>query len=273
MNKILLASITSILKPLISLMYRNGIAFGDFSQLSKQVYIDVIEKELQAENEKVTTSKLAIITGMTRKEVATIRKMGSHELQYESHFNRAVKVISHWATDPKFTDKEGNPKILPIQGDGESFETLVNLYSGDMPYRSVLNELIRTDAVKVIDDDRVELLRVAHIPSDDNMNKYSLLGEDAALLISTIRHNILASDEEPRFQRKVCYNHIPEKHVKAFKKLAGTESQKLLEKLNKWLSKHDSNEDTSNAENTKKVGVGTYYFEESNTEPREEDVE
>ena len=267
MNKILLASIISILKPLISLMYRNGIAFGDFSRLSKQVYINVIEKELLAENEKATTSRIAIITGMTRKEVAAIRKMESHELEYESHFNRAVKVISHWATSAKFTDDEGNPKELLIQGGDESFETLVNLYSGDMPYRAMMNELIRTDAVEVVNEDKVKLLRVAHIPSDDNMNKYSLLGEDVSLLISTIRHNILESDQEPRYQRKVSYNQIPEEHVEAFKALASVENQKLLEKLNIWLSKHDSNaEQASKTKKVKKVGVGAYYFEESDAD-------
>jgi len=248
-------------------MYRNGIAFGDFSQLSKQVYIDVIEKELLAANEKATTSRIAIITGMTRKEVAAIRKMEFHELEYESHFNRAVKVISHWATDPKFTDKDGEPKVLSVQGKGETFETLVNLYSGDMPYRSMMNELIRTNAVEVLDKDKVKLLRVAHIPSDDKMNKYSLLGEDVSLLISTIRHNILENDQEPRYQRKVCYNQIPEKHIEEFKALASVENQKLLESLNVWLSTHDtSKEDGSAPEKSMKVGVGAYYFEESNSD-------
>ena len=269
MNKVLLASIYTILKPLISLMYHNGVAFGDFSKLARQAYIEVTEKELLDSGEKATTSRIAIITGLTRKEVAALRKQESHTIKHESHYNRAVRVISRWAADPEFSDEYGEPKELPIKGEEFSFEALVNRYSGDMPYRAMLSELTRTHAVE-INNDKVKLVRVAHIPNDDN--KYALLGEDVSLLLSTIRHNIFEENEEPRYERKVSYQHIPEKKLKAFKKIANRESQKLLMRLNNWLAKYsidnqlDSN--TDQPEKTKHVGVGIYYFEEENFEEK-----
>jgi len=250
-------------------MFRSGISFGEFSELAKKAYVKEIEKELLKSGEKVTTSKIAIITGLTRKEVASIRKEVPSKTGLSPRHNRAVRVISGWLSAPAFCNKNGKPKILKIQGDKNSFEALVSQYSGDIPYRAMMNELIRTGAVELKDKNRVSLIRAAHIPFNDDGDgdneKFALLGEDVPLLISTIKHNILEDKLEPRYQRKVCYPHIPEKHIKAFKKIANSENQKLLETLNHWLSKHDTNKEPASASNkTVKVGVGAYYFEEPN---------
>ena len=254
----------TILKPLISLMVRNGLSFGEFSQIAKHAYIEVIEKELLASGEKATTSSIAIITGLTRKDVAALRKNKTPKSELGQQQNRAIRVIGGWVGDPEFSKKKGKGRTLEIQGKQGSFEALVNRYSGDIPYQALLKELIRSDAVEVINNDMVKLVRAAYIPSTDENSKYDVLGEDASLLISTIKHNIISGDTEPRFQRKVSYTRIPVEHLDEFKKLSNKENQKLLLKLNAWLAQHDTdNNDKINTSETRKVGVGVYYFEDS----------
>ena len=253
----------TILKPLISLMVRNGLSFGEFSVIAKHAYIEVIEKELLASGEKATTSSIAIITGLTRKDVAALRKNKTPKSELGQQQNRAIRVIGGWLGDPEFSKKKGKGRILDIQGKQGSFEALVNRYSGDIPYQALLKELIRSNAVEVINNDTVKLVRAAYIPSTDENSKYDLLGEDASLLISTIKHNIISGDTEPRFQRKVSYTRIPVEHLDEFKKLSNKENQKLLLKLNAWLAQHDTdNNDNIKTSETRKVGVGIYYFED-----------
>jgi len=262
MNNNLSTAVYSILKSLIGFMFRSGISFGEFSELAKKAYVKEIEKELLASGEKATTSKIAIITGLTRKEVAAIRKEAPLKGGVSQQHNRAVRVISGWLSDSTYCDKQGKAKVLTVQGKKGSFEALVSQYSGDMPYRAVMNELIRTGAVELKEKTKVALIRAAHIPSADDNEKYALLGEDVPLLISTIKHNIMEENLEPFYQRKVSYDNVPKEHLEDFKKIAKEENQALLEKLNKWLLAHDMGKKT--IINPMKVGVGVYYFEEFN---------
>jgi hypothetical protein len=261
MKDALSSAVLAILRSLIALMYRRGISFGEFTQLAKVAYTKEVEQELIKANEKVTTSRIAIITGLTRKEVAAIRKQKTIKIEHTQKHGRAIRVLTAWASNASFNDKKGQALILDVQGEGISFESLVSQFSGDMPYRAMLNELIRTGSVELIDKNKVKLLRVAHIPTNqDDNEKYTILGEDVPLLISSIKHNIINTDESPFYQRKVCYNDISRKHIAEFKALANHENQALLERLNNWLAEHDAERPDSNS--SVKVGVGVYYFEE-----------
>lgn len=262
-NKKLANSILLLLKPLVALMNRNGVAFGDFAKLAKQAYIQETERELLSSGEKATTSKIAIITGLTRKDVSFLRKETFPTFEQSHQKNRAVRVISGWISDTEFCDEEGNANELNIRGEKATFEALVNRYSGDIPFPSMLKELERIKTVEKTDDDKVVLLRAAYISSHDDEDKYDNLGQDVHLLLSTIKHNILADGEPLRYQRKVCYDKVPEEFVDEFRKMASKGSQSLLVKLNKWLAKHDVDRNPDlKAKDLKKVGLGLYYFEE-----------
>ncbi len=262
MNRHLTIAIYAILKPLVGLMHRNGLSFGDFSTIAKHAFIKETENELLASGQKATTSSLAIITGLTRKDVAALRKQQAPKTETVLQQNRAIRVISGWVTDKDFCSAKGKPKILDILGTKNSFETLVHRHSGDIPYKAILKELIRSEAIEV-DNNKVSLIRAAYIPSEDENGKYKHLAEDVSQLISTIKHNIIENNLEPRYQRKVSYDRVPAEHLKEFKTLAAKENQKLLIKLNTWLAEHDmDNHADIKSDNPMKVGVGVYYFED-----------
>lgn len=262
MNEHLARALYTIFKPLIRLMLRHGISFGDVTRLLKKAYIEATEAELVASGEKVTTSRIAIITGLTRKDVSALRKENSPKLEHSTNHNRAIRVISGWISDAQYCKEDGNPKVLDIQGETGSFETLVSRYSGDIPYRAMLKELLRTDAVQKIADNKVELVRSAYLSTEDESEKYVLLGEDVSLLIETIAHNISSDADELRYQRKVLYDNIPQDKLDEFKALANRENQLLLVKLNTWLAEHDMDkQNTRSSEKPMEVGVGVYYFE------------
>jgi len=274
MNKYLSTALYAILKPLIGLMYRNGMAFGEFSRLAKLAYIEVIEKELIKSTQKATTSQIAIISGLTRKEVSSLRKEFAPHQATNMKQNRATRVISAWISDPQFCDENGKAKILDIQGKDGTFEQLVNQYSGDMPFRAMMKELLRTGAIEIIEENKVALVRAAYIPSDNENAMYDLLGEDVSLLISTIKHNITDKENKPRYQRKVSYDKIDIENLDEFKEIVAVENQKLLVKLNKWLAKHDmKKQPTKSNKKSKKVGVGAYYFETESENQQETDNE
>ena len=267
MNQALSKTIYAILTPLLRICFRKGMAYGEFSQVLKRAYIDVAEQELLSHGEKATTSRIAVATGLTRKDVGQLRKEPSLKSEASQRYNRISRVLSGWINDEAFNDASGHPKTLSRSDAEDSFDKLVERYSGDMVARAVLEELLRVGAVEKTADNEIRLLEDTFLTGDDEEEGLAILGTDAALLIDTINHNLRQDPDNRRFQRKVSYDNLPEECIPEFKKMAAEESYQLLLKLNKWLSEHDR-DSNPDVEGTGRVrsGVGIYYFEEDAAE-------
>ena len=263
-HHILSAAVARILKPLIRMLLRSGVSYGTFADIAKRQYIEVALNEFSIEGRKQSVSRVSVITGLTRKEVRRLIGLDqAQEDQISDRYNRAARVVAGWRRDEDFLDRQGNPMDLFISGGAKSFQGLVRRYSGDIPYRAVLDELDAAGSVERLDEDRVRLIHRAYLPKADESMKLHILGVDTALLIDTIDHNLNMKHQPPRFQRKVLYDNLPTEALPEFRRLSSKAGQALLEKLDKWLSGHDRDVNPKapgTGRNT--VGVGIYYFEE-----------
>ncbi len=267
-SQALTVAILRVLRPLIRLLLRHGVSHRSFTELAKWVYVDVAAAEFNLETRKQTTSRVAVITGLTRKDVARLRVQPQpDERAYSERYNRAARVIGAWVREPDFKTEAGEPAVLPLQGDTPSFTDLVHRHSGDIPVRALLDELQRVGAVQLDADGKIRLNSQGYVPHSDTVEKINILGTDAALLLNTINHNLVNADKGPRFQRKVAYDNLPTEALPVFRALAADEGQALLEKLNLWLAEHDrdTNPDVTGS-GRNRAGIGIYYFEEPQDE-------
>jgi len=270
----LYGSVVKMLRPLVRILLRYGVSFGEFAEMARWLFVDVADRDFSLAGRKQTISRISVITGLNRKDVTRLKKINIYEdKDITPGINRAGRVISGWVRDKKFHDKQGNPAALPLEGKKQSFANLVKQYSGDMPVRAVLDELLRVDAVSKDESNTVSLLTKAYIPKNIDTEKISILGAVAADLISTIDHNLSDLEELPFFQRKVMYNNIPAEAVAGFREISFTESQRLLEKLDVILAEQDRdlNPDIKGS-GRKRLGVGIYYFEEDLTDTQKQEI-
>ena len=72
LKKAISSAIVKLLRPLIKIVLRNNIPYGTFVELAKWVYVDVASNKFSITGRKLTDSRIAIITGLTRKEVKRI---------------------------------------------------------------------------------------------------------------------------------------------------------------------------------------------------------
>jgi hypothetical protein len=262
-HQILAAAVARILKPLIRILLRNGISYGTFADIAKSQFIDVARNEFSIEGRKQSVSRVSVITGLTRKEVRRVVGLEpSEDRENAERYNRAARVVAGWRRDAAFLDRKGKPMVLSVTGKANSFQELVRRYSGDIPYRAVLDELEADGSVERLDESRVKLTQRAYLPKADESMKLHILGVDTALLIDTIDHNLKAEHPFTRFQRKVLYDNLPDEALPEFRRLSSKASQNLLEKFDRWLSQHDR--DTrpgieGSGRNT--AGIGIYFFE------------
>jgi hypothetical protein len=260
----LTAAVLKLLRPLVRILLRNGISYSTFADYVKWVYVDVASsKEFRIKGRKQSISRISVITGLSRKEVMRVRLLPRPDDRATTEkYNRAARVIAAWRRDRKFLDAEGKPAALPMAGSDVSFSELVKRFSGDVPVRATLDELIRVGAVERLEDGRVRLLTRTYVPEHSDADKLHILGTDVALLITTIDHNLNHSPIGPFFQRKVAYNNLPDEVLPDFRKHSAKKAQFFLESLDRWLAQRDRDvTPTVKGTGRNQAGIGIYYLE------------
>ena len=262
--KALSAAVLRLLRPLVRILLRNGVSYNTFADFVKWVYVDVASKEFDIKGRKQSTSRVSVITGLSRKEVMRVRLLPRPDDRATTEkYNRAARVIAAWRRDRNFLDAEGKPAPLPMAGPGVSFSELVKRFSGDVPVRATLDELIRVGAVERLEDGRISLLTRTYIPESSDADKLNILGTDVAHLISTIDHNLKSDPIGPFFQRKIAYDNLPDEVLPAFRKHSAKRAKTFLESLDRWLAQRDRDvTPTDKGTGRNNAGIGIYYFEE-----------
>ena len=54
-------AIIALLKPLVRLVLKRGVAFSQFAELAKQVYVEVAKKDFAVPGRKMTVSRVAVL--------------------------------------------------------------------------------------------------------------------------------------------------------------------------------------------------------------------
>ena len=262
-------AVTRLLRPLFRILLRQGMAFTAFEKLAKRVYVDVAFNEFRLPGKKPSISRTSILSGLTRKDVQQLlAEPDERATAVDANYNRAARVLTGWVRDAEFADAAADPRPLEVDGE-RGFAGLVRRYSGDMPVRAVLDELLRVGAVQHLADGRIELRTRAYVPAQGDDEKLHILGNDVADLVATIDHNLQHAGSDARFQRKVMYRGIAPQALPAFRKLSAAQAQALLERLDRWLAAQlESQPHADPGSAHARVGLGIYYFEQT-LEPHE----
>ena len=183
-------------------------------------------------------------------------------------FNRAEKVVTAWMHEYPKADSPSRAAPLPIDGE-RSFASLVKQYSGDMPVRAVLDELLRVGVVRRLGNGEIELIsKGTVVPDTDNRQALlTVFGEDAADFLASISNNVVAPPEQRLLQRKAWFDNIPVEALPVSRDLARQHGQAALENFADQLFRFDRDL-TPNSEGSGRARavLGIYYYEEI-TEP------
>ena len=258
LHKALNEAVIKLIRPLVRVLLNHGMSHGTFSELSRRVFVEEGFAHESRAGRRPTVSKISALTGLSRKEVKRLKELDPDELDAPGkRRNRAIRVISGWVNDPVF-QSAGEPRVLPLEGEGPSFADLVKKYSGDVPTVAMLSLLL--DAGNIAqDDEQITLVKQAYIPMSTPVDLLNILGTDTAELIETIGHNIESEPAERRFQRKVSTALVHKDSLAKFREMSDERSQKLLEEYDAWLSRHEVNE--LDRDQAAYVAVGIYYVE------------
>ena len=266
MKSQLAAAIRRLLRPVVRQMIASGLTYPHADQILKQLFLAVAEEDFALPYKRQTDSRLALVTGISRKEISQLRRR-RHSAAGTPEVEESVvtHVIGRWMAGPPYATPDGIPRRLRYEAaDAKvpSFARLVRELSSDIPVRAVLDELLHIGSAALLPDGDVELRREVHIPAADSEGKLVLLGSDPAELFSTITHNI-EHGEAPWLQRKVVYDNIGGDALPVLQDETRQAGLDFVRRANALLASYDRDRHPdAPAGRRTRVVVGVYYFEE-----------
>ena len=142
-----------ILRPIARIFLRFGISYREYCELSKTAFISVAAKDFGVHGRPTNASRIAAMTGLTRKEVGRIRnKIERGEELMTERSSPVNEVLAAWHSVDDFRDEHGQPKPLPVSGERGSFEALIRQFAGDIPEGAMRKELQRINAIEMTDN-------------------------------------------------------------------------------------------------------------------------
>lgn len=215
------------------------------------------------ESGRDSKSRIAIITGLPRSEVARIlesndasptRRLGQHP---------ARKVLAAWFDNPRFLAANGDPAVLPIFGKRRSFEQLVSMHSGGIPVRAMLDELTQIDAVEQLEDQRVRAKSRIPILTGMTAGAIAVIGERTRDLLDTLTNN-LRRTSKPLFEGTALADEIDLEMISLIRREIAEQGASFLNSANSLFGRSSVKAKRSIPKTSTKyrLGVSVYYFQD-----------
>lgn len=224
-----------MLRPVIRFCMRRMLSIQDLNESCKVVFIEVAAEEMLKRGEKVNISRLAIMTGMHRRDVMRIYRDKDVE---DRQAGLVTRIIGQWQQDPNFSTKARKARVLTIDGENSEFNQLVRSVSQDLHPGTVMFELERTGAVKMVRNG-VKLVARTYIPINNPQEGFKLLARDAEDLMTAVEENIFNRQKIPNHHAQTEYDNIPVDQMDTIKKWFFKEGSALHQKARNFLAKFD----------------------------------
>ena len=264
----LLAAFRSLMTPLVRILLRSGITFQEFGGVLKDVYVTVCAQEMALPGRKLTLSRVAIATGMPRREVAKIvRNEGKTQWGVGSNAGLAASVLEAWHTDAQYLAPYGYPRDLKIDGTDlvPTFEDLVGRFSSDVPHEVLIGELVRVGAARVLEGGQyLRVQKRTYIPTDMTAEMIQVFSQAVRRYIETVDYNLgQGKDREKRFDRLVYPDGgLRVVDVEVFQQEMREYLETVIQEIDQKSSTYPRPE-RKKGEHAIQVGVGLYFYQET----------
>lgn len=258
-----IVALKRVVDPLVDLMFDAGVTVHEFNQIVRERAVRTAARRVSKETGRDSKSRVAIITGLPRSEVARILKLDDASLSQRLGQHPARKVLSAWFDDPRFLEANGEPAVLPIFGKRRSFEQLVAIHSTGIPVRAMLDELTQIEAVERLEDQRVKAKSRVPILTGMTGNALAVIGERTRDLLDTLTNN-LRRTSKPLFEGTALADGIGPEMVSLLRREIAEQGANFINSANSLLSRSSVKAKRVIAKKSTKyrLGVTVYYFQD-----------
>jgi hypothetical protein len=225
-------------------MLRHGLSSYDFSRIANIAFVRAAGDILSEQGKPVSFSRISTITGLHRHVVSVIVNSNGDTFaspagEKDYRRNRLARVLAGWFESPDYTDADGRPRTLPVDGPDPSFASLVRAFSGDIYPRIILDELIEVGAAKQLKDGRVRAISRRYTTGGAEPAAIEHLGSTARDVLSTLEHNLASEPAARLYDDGVVTVRLDRAALPLFKRLVRQRGAAFLEDVEGWVAEHE----------------------------------
>jgi len=268
-SQILIALLIA-LRPLARVLLRAGIGHREFNEVSKAAFVDVATKDYGLRGRPTNISRVAVMTGLTRKEVRRIRDKNESGENIGGTRGTPMGVLLHqWYTEPDFLNPDGTPLDLPFDGSNNSFSELVRRFGGDIPPGAMRTELVRIGVVEELINGRLRPLK--RNVSKNEMHDRLIDGLTVVIypaLVALVNNTDNESSSPTWVMRTASTSRVRENDVPRVRRISSDRLTDFVESIidDLFVAYETLHDDDLTESSDKSVGVGVFYFEEKKSE-------
>lgn len=255
----LAACIAQLFKPVVRLAMRRGFRFQELLGVLKQACLEVSREQLVGRGQEVNTSRLAVLSGLQRKEIARIQLGNSGG---DGTANLLSRVINEWSTGKHYSIR-GKPRPLSFESADSEFAELVAGISVDLNPYTVLFGLEQSGDVRRRGKQLVLESRV-YDASESVSDGMQILAEDSANLHAAVAENLFTKPSIPNLHISTRFNNIAIDHLDQIRHWMIDKGAVFHEEIRTYLARHDldTNPRLYGSEGGARVSVTAFSFAE-----------
>ncbi|MEX0283631.1 MAG: DUF6502 family protein [Paracoccaceae bacterium] len=247
-----MSALDPILTPLARLAIRRGWLFKTVEKRLKHAYVTAA---LALGGAETTDSKISIMTGLQRRDVAALRRDPAPP---EHQRQPLAEIMSLWWNDPAYAS-EG----IPIQGDEGSFTALARSVRQDVHPRTFLDLLI--DAGNVVQTgERVVLKHRSYRPVFGSDDQLTYLSDNVGDHLSAAVDNVV--DGGRNYDMGVHYKGLSEAAIARLDGHFRTRMTEILTELDMMARQFPESDD-----GPCRFRAGAYFFDDRPDEAKSDD--
>lgn len=254
-----------VMRPIVRILLRYGIGYREFVEVTKTAYVGVASSDFGLRGRPTNISRVAVMTGLTRKEVKRIRdKSACGDNSISVKTTPLADVLHHWHAQAEYTDSSGQPTALPFGGGKGSFASLVKAYGGDVPPGAMRTEMKRVGVVEESDDGDLRVITRVLRPDSDHQRLIATLVHGAYGFLSNIAHNTDPSFSDSKWASRIAYTTALQKSdTGQLRRIAKDRIADFAESIDDIFIAYESlHSESEGSDKGDAIAVGVYYFEE-----------
>ncbi len=254
-----------VMRPVVRILLRYGIGYREFAEVTKTAFVDVASADFGLRGRPTNISRVAVMTGLTRKEVKRLRdKLAVGETTVAVKTTPLADVLHHWHADKDFTDAAGNPRPLPFAGEEISFTNLVKKFGGDIPAGAMRTEMKRVGAVSEDNDGNLSLMRRSIVAGEHHENVVTMLVHGVYTVLSTIEHNTNPDRKVPDWGYRIAYTQkLKSLDTGQLRRIAADRISDFAESIDDLFIAYEAlHEEEDGTKSKDAIAIGVFYFEE-----------
>jgi hypothetical protein len=263
------SAFATLMRPLMRLAFEYGVSASELAGAVRRTYIQALEARLTEQKRPASDARLAVVAGLTKSDVTALREAtrtgAPHSGRPAARLDQIGNLLTVWHTRSGFSGAYGLALELDLEPTSgsprRSFRELVAVACPGADEEWLLDELIASGSVEVIDSTTVRCLSRAYLPQETDVKRIEWMGRVLSNLAASFTHNLRGDPQDPVYLERVvvCDEPISDAGRDKFLTLAGERGQALLTELDSFLARLTGSEGSATG---RRYGLGIYFFDD-----------